>query len=250
MKLRAALSLLCLSVAVILLTAWQAAAPPSQAAKSALPPPLAEDVFNNIQVLKGAPAESVIPTMEQIRHTIGVDCAYCHVPHDWANDDKKPKQTTRQMFQLLGFIKSTYFARQPKVSCWTCHRAESTPAKLTPDEAAAQRIATMVNVAAADRDKPAEQVFKNIQALKGIPAGQLPAVMATVSRSLGARCNFCHNPDDFASDEKDAKKTAREMMTMVGGINRQFYSGDGTVGCFSCHHGRQTPEISEGHPVE
>jgi len=234
---------------VPLLAGWQSAAPAPQGAKPTFATPLAEDVYNNIQLLKGSPAESVIPTMEQIRHTIGVDCSYCHVPHDWANDDKKPKQTTRQMFQMLGFIKSSYFGRQPKVSCWTCHRGDSTPAKLQLDPAASDRIARMIDIPDADKNKPAEQVFKNIQILKGVPARLVPTAMAGISTSLGVRCNFCHNPDDFSSDEKDEKKTARNMMKMRGDIASKFTLSNG-FGCFTCHHGHQTPEIDEGKLVE
>jgi hypothetical protein len=250
MKLRAAVWLITLPLTVSILAGWQAApAPAPQNAKPALPPPLAEDVYNNIQLLKGAPAESVIPTMEQIRHTIGVDCAYCHVPHDWANDDKKPKQTTRQMFGMLGFVKSTYFARQPKVSCWTCHRGESSPAKLNLDPGAIERVAKLINISDADKEKPAEQVFKNIQIFKGVPAGRVANAMAGISTSLGARCNYCHNPDDFASDEKEAKKTARQMIKMRGEIAEKFAMSN-SFGCFTCHQGHQTPEIEEGKLVE
>jgi hypothetical protein len=246
---RAAVCLIAIALVVPLLSAWQSAAPPASTPKPASTPPLAEDVFNNIQLLKGAPAESVIPTMEQIRHTVGVDCAYCHVPHKWDADDKQPKQTTRQMFGMLGFIKTTYFAGQPKVSCWTCHRGESTPAKLALDPAATDRVAKMIDIPAADKEKPAEQVFKNIQVFKGVPAGRIATAMAGISTSLGARCNFCHNPDDFASDEKDAKKTAREMIKMRGEIASKFATSN-SFGCYTCHHGHQTPEIEEGKLVE
>src|SRR5690242_16847723 len=88
------LCLLAVSMAIPLLAAWQSATPAPPSPKPPLPPALAEDVFNNIQLLKGTPAESVIPTMEQMRHTIGVDCSYCHVPHHWESDEKQPKQAT------------------------------------------------------------------------------------------------------------------------------------------------------------
>lgn len=228
----------------------QSVPPPQQPARPALPPPLAQDVYNNIQVLKGAPADSVIPTMEQIRHTIGVDCAYCHVPHDWANDDKKPKQTTRQMFGMLGLIKSTYFDRQPKVSCWTCHRGQSSPAKLVLDDSVVARVAQIIDIPDAARQKPAEQVFMNIQVFKGVPAGQIATAMAGISTSLGVRCTLCHNGDDYASDEKDAKKTAREMIRMRNDLSAKFASPGNPIGCFTCHHGHSTPEIEEGKPVE
>src|SRR5215216_6811879 len=41
-------------------------------------------------------------------------------------------------------------------------------------------------------EKPAEQVFKNIQALKGLPSAQLFSVMKFMSVSLGVRCDYCH----------------------------------------------------------
>ena len=244
---RAGFGLAALSLTVLLLAAWQSA-PPSPA-KPPAQPPLAEDVFNNIQVLKGAPAESVIPTMEQIRHTVGVDCEYCHVAHKWDSDEKKPKETARQMFGLLGFVKTTYFGKQPKVSCWTCHRGQNAPAKLTLDPAVSDRVAKMISVPDADKDKPAEQVFKNIQVFKGVPAGRIATAMAGISTSLGVRCNYCHVDDDYASDAKDAKKTAREMIQMRSEIASKF-SMPNTFGCFTCHHGHQTPEIEEGKLVE
>lgn len=236
--------------ALPLLAGWQVSTAPQSAATPSQGPLLAEDVYNNIQMLKGTPADSVVPTMEQIRHTIGVDCSYCHVPHEWAKDDKQPKRTARQMFQMLGFIKTTYFGKQPKVSCWTCHRAHSSPEKLALDPAAAERIAKMIDVPAADQQKPAEQVFKNIQVFQGVPAGRIATAMAGISTSLGVRCNFCHNPDDFASDEKDAKKTAREMIKMRNDLAAKFQTPGNPIGCFTCHHGHQTPEIAEGKLVD
>jgi len=54
--------------------------------------------------------------------------------------------------------------------------------------------------------------------------------MRGFSFSLGARCQFCHagkegnklDPMDFASDEKDTKKTARAMLRMVDTINQEY----------------------------
>src|SRR5262245_47470188 len=81
--------------------------------------------------------------------------------------------------------------------------------------------------APATTEKPAEEVHKNIQVLKGLPESQLIPVMDYMGASLGVRCNFCHvNKDgnwDYASDEKGAKKSAREMITMVNGINKNSF---------------------------
>src|SRR5690242_18065146 len=58
--------------------------------------------------------------------------------------------------------------------------------------------------------KTAEQVFKNIQALKGTPAGQLPTAMQFISASLGVQCDFCHVQEAFEKDVKKPKQTARK----------------------------------------
>jgi hypothetical protein len=94
-------------------------------------------------------------------------------------------------------------------------------------------------------EKTAEQVQKNIQVLKGTPESQLLPVMNFMSASLGVRCNFCHvNKNgtwDFASDEMGEKKAAREMITMVLGINKNTFRGNTEVSCYTCHRGRTSP---------
>ena len=40
--------------------------------------------------------------------------------------------------------------------------------------------------------RPAEQVFKNVQVLKGIPADEFMATMGFFSASLGISCADCH----------------------------------------------------------
>ena len=70
-------------------------------------------------------------------------------------------------------------------------------------------------------DKTVDQTRKNIQVLKGLPDSQLFLVMNFVAVSLGEQCNFCHvqegrgGRNDFATDEKAPKKTARVMITMM-----------------------------------
>src|SRR6185295_8538762 len=41
-------------------------------------------------------------------------------------------------------------------------------------------------------DPPAEQAFKNIQVLKGMPKSQMDPVMNMFSAALGMRCDQCH----------------------------------------------------------
>ena len=95
---------------------------------------------------------------------------------------------------------------------------------------------------AAPTEKTVEQVHTNIQVLKGLPASQLNPVMNYMAASLGVRCNYCHVNKggnwDYASDEKGEKKSAREMITMVMGINKNSFKGNPEVSCYTCHRGR------------
>jgi hypothetical protein len=61
-------------------------------------------------------------------------------------------------------------------------------------------------------EQPAEQVYKNIQALKGMPASQMKAVMNLIGTSVGMRCDQCHVPDAFEKDDKRPKQTTRQMI--------------------------------------
>lgn len=50
-------------------------------------PKTAEQQFKNIQVLKGAPADQVIPAMQFISSSLGVECDFCHVQNAFDKDD-------------------------------------------------------------------------------------------------------------------------------------------------------------------
>src|SRR5882762_8220914 len=52
--------------------------------------------FKNIQVLKDIPADQLIPSMQFITASLGVECEYCHVEHAMDKDDKKTKVTARK----------------------------------------------------------------------------------------------------------------------------------------------------------
>ena len=103
--------------------------------------------------------------------------------------------------------------------------------------------------AAPQTEKTAEQEYKNIKVLKGLPASQLIPLMQSFTVSLGTNCNFCHVGRDakgefhWESDDKPEKNTARQMMQMVITLNHsQGYGLDpGAVSCYTCHRGRTGP---------
>lgn len=91
----------------------------------------------------------------------------------------------------------------------------------------------------------AEEVFKNIKVLKGIPVDDFMATMGVMSAAVGFDCSECHigagtEKVDWAFDTQK-KVMARKMVTMMQTINKENFSGRQMVTCWSCHHGRDRP---------
>lgn len=116
--------------------------------------------------------------------------------------------------------------------------------------AAAMTALWLVGIAApqpAQQQKPkmAEEIFKNIQVLKGIPVDDFMGTMGVMSAAVGFDCSECHanagtDRVDWAADT--AKKvTARRMVLMMAAINRDNFGGRQNVTCWTCHHGRDRP---------
>lgn len=113
-------------------------------------------------------------------------------------------------------------------------------------------VAELRKQIAGKENQPSETVFKNIQSLKGVPAGQLLTIMDTGFRpALGVKCSFCHDPQNWASDDKDEKKVARQMMQMTRDINDKYLktmkgldSEKPAVNCTTCHRGEQKPALT------
>jgi hypothetical protein len=104
----------------------QAGAAPQSAASTA-GPKTAEQQFKNIQTLKGIPADQLIPTMQFITASLGVECEFCHVQGAFEKDDKKPKQTARKMMEMMFAINADNFDRHREVTCYSCHRGSRDP---------------------------------------------------------------------------------------------------------------------------
>jgi hypothetical protein len=93
---------------------------------------------------------------------------------------------------------------------------------------------------ASSREERAEQKYKNIQMLKGLPADRLMSVMFAFKSSLGVDCTYCHIKDQFEKDDKPPKQVARKMITLVRDTNAKL-GGAARVTCFTCHRGQTRP---------
>ena len=116
----------------------------------------------------------------------------------------------------------------------------------------AQKLAELNKQIAGKENLPAEQVFKNIQVLKAIPAGRLLRIMELgYSRSLGVNCTHCHVVDQWDKDDKPTKPIAREMSKMVQTINndllkpiKNLKGPNSVVNCTTCHRGQIKPALN------
>ena len=115
-----------------------------------------------------------------------------------------------------------------------------------------QAIAQLKAQISGKEQLPAEQVFKTIQLLKGVPAGRLLAVMEIgYSKSLGVTCTHCHVPGQWEKEEKPTKQITREMFAMMKAINTEYLKGiknlkspNPVVNCTTCHRGQVKPALN------
>ena len=98
------------------------------------------------------------------------------------------------------------------------------------------------------RPQMAEEVFKNVQVLKGIPVNQFMGTMGVFSAALGMSCEDCHSASDrnweqYALDNP-RKRTARRMVLMMAEINRANFGGRQVVTCYTCHRSSDRPTVT------
>jgi outer membrane lipoprotein-sorting protein len=98
------------------------------------------------------------------------------------------------------------------------------------------------------RPQLAEEVFKNVPVLRGMPVDEFMDTMGMFASALGMNCTDCHTADtndsweNFATDTA-LKRTARRMILMVNAINSTNFAGQRKVTCYTCHRGVQRPKV-------
>ena len=98
------------------------------------------------------------------------------------------------------------------------------------------------------RPQLAEEVFKNVQILKGVPVDEFMDTMGMFAAALSLNCVDCHTPEsvgtwDKFAEETSLKRTARRMMTMVNALNKENFGGRKVVTCYTCHRGDTRPKF-------
>jgi hypothetical protein len=119
-------------------------------------------------------------------------------------------------------------------------------------------LLTLMSSTTAKAQTPTPTVVDSpaVKVLTGLLAPQFQEEMNLITQALGVTCGTCHARGNFASEEKPEKLTARRMLEMTRGINKQFFpdhkpkEGESVLGrvtCYTCHQGERTPKLPPGH---
>jgi photosynthetic reaction center cytochrome c subunit len=95
----------------------------------------------------------------------------------------------------------------------------------------------------------AEEFYKNIRVLNGVPADQITPAMYFFASSLGVGCGFCHAPGLDRSPDTAMKSMARRMIVMTSALNNASFGGARDVTCYTCHRGASRPAVTPSTSV-
>lgn len=191
-------SLVTLAVLCVLLEARAQNPPPSG-------PKTAAQEFKNIQVLKDVPADQLIPAMQFITASLGVECEYCHVEHAFDKDDKKPKLAARKMMEMMITINQENFEGHREVTCYSCHRGAAKPISV-PVISAEEKIPEMMAEKATDKSafpKPEALLDKYLAAVGGADA--LKKITSRVQKGIITAFGNQNMPVDIYSKAPDMR---------------------------------------------
>ncbi len=203
----------CMSFTLALAGSLARSIPQHTPAPAAAIPRLAEEEFKNIQALKGIPADQLIPSMQFISASLGIECEFCHVANAFEKDDKKPKVTARKMIGMVMAINKDNFESARKVTCFSCHRGSTDPVgiPMITDEASKSD--------AGERKKPAEEktnfppadqlLDKYLTALGGAEA--LHAITSRVQKGTLAAFGGQHLPVEIYSKAPDKRASIMHL---------------------------------------
>ena len=116
-------------------------------------------------------------------------------------------------------------------------------------------VACLLSVSLTARQTPApgrspmaEEVFKNITVLRGIPVDQFMGTMGFFASATGLNCTDCHVEESGGSwaryaDDNALKQMTRRMVVMVQTINKTNFGGRQVVTCYTCHRGNSRPSV-------
>lgn len=226
------------------LTAVVASAQGEAAAKTA------EQAYKNIQSFKGTPADQLLPAMQFMSSSLGVECSFCHVEGKMEADDKREKKTARAMIAMTANINKESFGGHREVTCYSCHHGAEHPSSVPPVlETDASGRAQPKPAASTPAPSAEEIVNKYIAAVGGVEAmGKLNTRVQTgvilvagretpievITKAPNKRMSISHGPNGDSITAYDGARgwlgntgrPAREMSAPesdAAGLDAQFF---------------------------
>jgi photosynthetic reaction center cytochrome c subunit len=93
----------------------------------------------------------------------------------------------------------------------------------------------------------ASEVYQNVPVLGNLSADEFNYMMIAITSWIAPEeqgCNYCHNPENMASDEIYTKVVARKMIQMTQNVNSNWANHVKQTGvtCYTCHRGNAVPK--------
>jgi photosynthetic reaction center cytochrome c subunit len=156
---------------------------------------VAQPGFKNLQVLKDIPPDQLIPAMQFISASLGVECEFCHVRDAFDKDDKPSKQTARRMIRMMFALDADQFHGERAVTCYTCHRGSAKPVSIPMVDSTAPYVSE-----ARSAVNPAAQGGTNLPSANDViekyirGVGGAPAIQNVLSRVESGTVTFGVGP--------------------------------------------------------
>jgi photosynthetic reaction center cytochrome c subunit len=208
----------------------------------------AEQAYKNITQLKGTPADQLVPAMQFISSSLGVECSFCHVQGKPEADEKAAKKTARDMMAMTAMINKASFGGRTQVTCYSCHHGSERPGSMPPvltSDAPAHTEAKAAPATSATADEIIEKYLAavggadaikklNSRVMKGtILAGGSESPIELLTKAPNKRISITHNAsgesytafDGTAGWMGNSGRPAREMSpaeSEAAGLDAEF----------------------------
>lgn len=179
-------------------------------------------------------------------------CNACHVPGNFAAEDKYQKHVARRMIQMTMALNSQWqtHTQDAGVTCWTCHRGNAVPLNVWSQMPVAPSAQFLTRPGEQNRPAalaawaslPSDPLSSTLQGeneirVQGNAAHPRPdsrasiqqtewtySLMMHMSSALGVNCSFCHNSRSWQNWEESApqRATAWHGIRMVRDINNTY----------------------------
>jgi hypothetical protein len=200
----------------------------------------AETAWQSVEILEGVSAGDMDVFMRAMNASLGTECESCHEPGQWHLEGNPRKEVARGMMRMIARLSEGSFQALDLPTCWTCHRGDVIPVS---GNAGVDDVDYPAGAFATSRE-PAGQVYDNVLQYLNTPAEDLEDVMVGYSAALGVGCDYCHQPDNFASDERVTKLLTRRMLEIQREVQAEFFEAGPDISCWTCHRGEAVPAMT------